>query len=93
MVELKCKLCRAYTTVEAIYRRVRDMFTILRWILGSSHKRTLSLQANYQKPENQGSMSKVGVRIIHGNIGILSEFRKRQGAYYTWGRIIHGNLR
>ena len=38
-------------------------------------------------------MSKVGVRIIHGNIGILSEFSKSQGAYYTWGRIIHGNLR
>ena len=38
-------------------------------------------------------MSKVGVRIIHGNIEILSEFSKSEGAYYTWGRIIHGNLR
>ena len=38
-------------------------------------------------------MSKVGVHIIHGNIGILSEFSKSQGAYYTWGCIIHGNLR
>ena len=33
-----------------------------------------------------------GVHIIHGNIEILSEFSKSQGAYYTWGRIIHGNL-
>ena len=37
-------------------------------------------------------MPKVGVHIIHGNIEILSEFSKSQGAYYTWGRIIHGNL-
>ena len=29
-------------------------------------------------------MSKVGVRIIHGNIGILSEFSKSQRACYTW---------
>ena len=39
-----------------------------------------------------GVNAKVGVRIIHGNIEILSEFSKSQGAYYTWGRIIHGNL-
>ena len=38
-------------------------------------------------------MPKVGVRIIHGNIEILTEFIKSQGAYYTWGRIIHGNVR
>ena len=38
-------------------------------------------------------MPKVGVRIIHGNIEILSEFSKSRDAYYTWGRIIHGNLR
>ena len=30
-------------------------------------------------------MPKVGVRIIHGNVEILSEFSKSQGAYYTWG--------
>ena len=48
--------------------------------------------ANYQKWGNQGSMPKVGVRIIHGNIEILSELNKTQGAYYTWGHIIHGNL-
>ena len=41
---------------------------------------------------NQGSMSKVGVRVIHGNIEILSELSISQGAYYTWGCIIHGNL-
>ena len=90
MVKLTYKLRRAYTTDEAIIlsratsrwqcHNLCDMFMILRWIQGSSHKRTLSLQANYQKPENQGSMSKVGVRIIHGNIGILSEFSKSQGA-------------
>ena len=28
-------------------------------------------------------MPKVGVRIIHGNIEILSEFSKSQGAYYA----------
>ena len=38
-------------------------------------------------------MPKVGVRIIHGNIEILSECSKSQGAYYTWGHIIHRNLR
>ena len=30
-------------------------------------------------------MLKVGVRIIHGDIAILSEFSKSQCAYYTWG--------
>ena len=37
-------------------------------------------------------MPKVGLRIIRGNIEILSEFIRSQGAYYTWGHIIHGNL-
>ena len=28
----------------------------------------------------------------YGTTEIISEFKKNQGAYYTWGHIIHGNL-
>ena len=37
-------------------------------------------------------MPKVGVRIIHGNIEILSEFSKSQGAYYTRKLTVPENL-
>ena len=83
-------------------RNLRDMFIILRWIQGSSHKRTLmKLQwpsvshasSKLSEVVKSGVNAKSWVRIIYGNIKMLSEFNKSQGAYYTWGRIINGNLR